>query len=151
MLSRGIEVTRSPFLKMAETLGVSEEEVVEAVRVMMEEKKIRRFAAVLKQSKIGYSANAMCVFNISTEKIEFAGEFASSLKAVSHCYERAGTPSWNYNLYAMVHAKSKPECEKIAETIAAKTCALSYKVLFSVRELKKQNAVYFGDKEFNGV
>ncbi|HPG56180.1 MAG TPA: radical SAM protein [Candidatus Wallbacteria bacterium] len=102
-------------------------------------------AAILRQRKIGYSANAMCVFNVDADKIDAAGEYAASFAEVSHCYKRAKSGNWPYNLYAMVHGHEKSECEAVAQKIAARSGASSYKLLYSISELKKENMIYFSD------
>ncbi len=145
ILSGGIEITARPFSDIAAKVEMTEDAVVEEIRELIAEKKIRRFAAVIRQGKVGYGANAMCAFNVEDRFVTAAGEMAAKLSEVSHCYERARAGSWNYNIYAMVHAKDADECRAIAEKIAEFAQTSDYRVIFSSRELKKQNAVYFDD------
>jgi len=152
ILSRGIEITARPFSDIAAKVEMTEDAVVEEVNKLIREKKIRRFAAVIRQGKVGYGANAMCAFNVEDRFVTAAGEEAAKLSEVSHCYERARAGSWNYNIYAMVHAKDAAECRAIAKKIADLAHTSDYRVIFSSRELKKQNAVYFdGVNEIEAV
>jgi DNA-binding Lrp family transcriptional regulator len=56
---------------------------------------------------------------------------------VSHCYERVRYPEWDYNLYAMIHARTREECERTAHDISRATGISDYMILFSEKEFKK--------------
>lgn len=144
-LSRGIEICARPFEKIAREASVSEETVIGTLETLMNEKRIRRLCAVLRHRRLGYAANAMCVFDISDENVDAAGEYAASFPEVSHCYKRTRAESWPYNLYAMVHAHTEAECAAVADNIASKSAAADYKLLYSVKELKKENMIYFDE------
>ena len=65
--------------------------------------------------------------------------------AVSHCYDRNTAPNWNYNLYTMIHAKSREECEQIVKSLADSTGIDQYQMLYSKKEWKKTSMKYFCD------
>jgi DNA-binding Lrp family transcriptional regulator len=144
-ISRGIEITARPFEKIAREVSVGEETVIGTLETLVNEKKIRRLCAVLRHRRLGYAANAMCVFDVSDENIDAAGEYAASFPEVSHCYRRARAESWPYNLYAMVHSHTEAECAAVADKIASRSAAADYKLLYSVKELKKENMIYFDE------
>lgn len=142
-LSRGIEITERPFASIAGEFGITEKELIEIINNLISDKKIRRFGAVLKHRSIGYNANGMCVFEVTRDSADKFAAYLSGFKQVSHCYERATAPEWPYNIYAMAHFKTRHECEIFAAEAADKFNIKNYKILFSIRELKKENMVYF--------
>ncbi len=148
VLSSGMPITARPFevIAGAADCGKDENRVIKIINDLIDEKKIRRVCAVLRQKHLGYDANAMCVFDVECDLIDSTGEFAAAMPQVSHCYKRPRGEGWPYNLYAMIHAKNRSECEMAAAEIASRPGVRSYKILYSVKELKKTNMIYFSKK-----
>ena len=74
------------------------------------------------------------------EHIDELGERVGRLDFVSHCYRRPRKlPQWRYNMFAMVHGKTRDEVEAkvaaIAELLAEH--ARAHEILYSTRILKK--------------
>jgi DNA-binding Lrp family transcriptional regulator len=133
----GIPLTGSPFKDIAQRLGLSEEEVVERIRLMKEKGMIRRFGASIGHRDIGILANAMCIWNVPEERVEDVGRIMASFPEVTHCYERPRRPGWEYNLFTMVHSYTREDCEQVAARISESTGIKDYRLLFSEREFKK--------------
>ncbi|MCQ6963013.1 transcriptional regulator [Methanolobus chelungpuianus] len=133
----GIPLTGSPFRHIAEKLGLTEEEVVERIRLMKEKGIIRRFGASIGHRDIGIVANAMCVWNVPDGMVEDIGRIMASFPEVTHCYERPRHPGWDYNLFTMVHSYTRNDCEEVAARISQSTGIQDYRLLFSEREFKK--------------
>ncbi|WP_292463527.1 siroheme decarboxylase subunit beta [Methanolobus sp.] len=133
----GIPLTGSPFRDIANRLGLSEEEVVERIRLMKEKGMIRRFGASIGHRDIGILANAMCIWNVPEERVEDVGRIMASFPEVTHCYERPRRPEWEYNLFTMVHSYTREDCEQVASRISESTGVKDYRLLFSEREFKK--------------
>ncbi|AFV24697.1 heme d1 biosynthesis protein NirH [Methanolobus psychrophilus R15] len=133
----GIPLTGSPFRNIARRLGLSEEEVVERIRLMKEKGMIRRFGASIGHRDIGILANAMCIWNVPGERVEDVGRIMASFPEVTHCYERPRRPGWEYNLFTMVHSYTREDCEQVAARISESTGIKDYRLLFSEREFKK--------------
>ena len=69
---------------------------------------VRKIAGTPNHYKIGYVANAMTVWDVKEEEVEFVGKYFKSVGFISHCYIRPrALPDWPYNLFAMVHGHSK--------------------------------------------
>lgn len=136
-IQNGISIVSEPFKYIAEELGISEDEVLNRLHKMVKEGVIRRFGASIGHRVIGITANAMCTWNVPEERIEEVGAMMSGFAEVTHCYERPRFPDWKYNLYTMIHAYSRDECEKIANEISLATGIKDYSILFSEREFKK--------------
>ncbi len=133
----GIPIVEEPFKKVAEGLGIPEEEVLERLDNLFKEGIIRRFGASIGHRIIGITANAMCTWNVPDERVEEVGAIMAGFPEVTHCYERPRYPDWKYNLFTMIHAYKREECEKIAKEISIATGIRDYGILFSEREFKK--------------
>lgn len=138
LIQDGIEFTHAPFAGCAAALGISEEEVVERLKVLAKHKMIRRFGASIGHIALGFTANGMGVWDIPPDRIDEIGRKMSSFDEVSHCYERPRSAEWPYNMYTMIHGRSQEECRAIAERISKAVGIEEYKLVFSERELKKK-------------
>ena len=82
----------------------------------------------------------MSVWDVPDDKINELGQQLGSQPFVSHCYERPRClPEWPYNLFAMLHGKSKEEvAEKVQQIVVllGEHCA-GYELLYSQQILKK--------------
>ena len=140
-----IAITAQPYLKIAEALGIEEEELLEILEDLCKKGVIRRFGATLRHQKSGFSANAMVAWQVPEDKIEEVGSTLAEFVQVSHCYRRNPNGRWPFNLYTMVHATSEDECYQIAKEMSEKTGMDTYSLLFSRKELKKTSMAYFAD------
>ncbi len=136
----GIELTSRPYRALGEEIGISEDEVMDRLRGLMEAGIVRRFAATIGHRALGIVANAMIVWSVPAEETERVGQIMASFDQVTHCYERPFREGWPYNLYTMVHSHSREECKDIAAQISLETEIVEYRVLFSEREFKKTGA-----------
>lgn len=139
-LQGGLPLVPRPYARIAETIGISEEELLRRLRTLLDDGRIRRIGAVPNHYALGYTANAMTVWDVPDEAVDAAGREVGALPFVTHCYRRPRRlPDWPYNLFAMVHGRSRDETEaKIAamrRTLGAR--ARRSDVLYSVRILKK--------------
>ncbi len=132
-----------PFREIAQRVGATEDEVLALVDKYVKEGVIRRFGTMLAHQRLGFTANGMGVWRVPEAEVERAGNIMASYQEVSHCYERPLSIAWPYNLYTMIHATSRRECEQIAASISQATGIKDYSLLFSTRELKKASMVYY--------
>lgn len=140
----GLPLVADPWAAVADELGVSFETVLATVADMLARGVIRRIGAVPNHYAIGFTANGMSVWDISDESVEAVGRFLASMKSVTHCYRRPRRlPQWPYNLFAMVHGRSREavddEIVALADAIETRFPAAcrSRDVLYSSRILKK--------------
>ena len=136
----GLPLTPEPYQALAEQLSLSTDEVMRRLQAMLDSGIIRRIAAVTNHYKLGYHYNGMTVWNVPDDRIDALGTQIGQLDFVSHCYHRPRhLPEWPYNLFAMVHGKTRQEADeqirKIAEVLG--DANLGHTVLFSTRILKK--------------
>lgn len=136
----GLKLTKLPYQELGEEMGMSEDEVIHRLASLVEEGVIRRFAAAIGHRALGIAANAMIVWKVPEADVERIGRIMASFEDVTHCYERTARPEWPYNLYTMVHSRSREGCERIASEISKITGIKDYKMLFSEAEYKKTSA-----------
>ena len=142
-LQGDIPVIERPYLKLAEEIGISEEEFLTTMNNLNDRRLIRRFGATLKHQNSGFNANAMVAWIVDEKKAIETGKKMATFDEVSHCYRRNPVPGWDYNLYTMVHATDKKSCYKIVEKISNAVNIDKYAILFSKKELKKTSMKYF--------
>ena len=136
----GLPLVPEPWAEVARQVGVPVAEVLRRVRRMQRRGAIRRVALVPNHYALGYRANAMSVWDVPDARVDELGRRVAALPFVSHCYQRPRhPPEWPYNLFAMVHGRSRDEVEaKVAEIAALLgEAARAHTVLYSRRILKK--------------
>lgn len=126
-----------PYEELARNCSMDTENLIKKLKEMMDKGTIRRIAAVLYHRNVSYTHNAMVVWRVNSDLINQIGEKMAMFPQVSHCYERDTGGYWGYNLYTMIHGKSKRECIDIVENISKQTGVKDFKILFSKREFKK--------------
>lgn len=136
----GLPLTPQPYHAVAAQLGLPAGEVMARIERMQAAGIIRRIGLVPNHYALGYSANGMTVWDVADDQAEALGEQVGRLAFVSHCYLRPRhLPAWPYNLFAMVHGRSRQEVAVQVAVIAAllgDVCH-GHDVLYSSRILKK--------------
>ena len=136
----GLPLVADPYGEVAAQLGVAPGQVMERMRAMLADGRIRRIGAVPNHYRLGYTANGMSVWDVDDAALARLGPRVGALPFVTHCYRRPRRrPAWPYNLFAMIHGRSRAEVEeKVAQVRAllGDACRGS-DVLYSKRILKK--------------
>lgn len=135
----------TPYAELAQFLAWTEDHVLEQINLLRREGIIRRFGAVLRHRKAGFTANAMGVWQVPEERVTEVGFIMSQFKEVSHCYQRPYMPEWPYNVFSMIHGKTADECRCVMDNISKAVKVEKYDMLFSTTELKKSSMKYFMD------
>lgn len=141
-------LVEQPFRLLAERAGIAEAELFAWFDEMQRMNYLRRIAAILRHQKAGFTDNGMITWKVPEDKVDEAGRIAASYATVSHCYRRPIYPDWQYNLFSMVHARSRENAEEIARQMAEELRPLGvteYAILFSTKEFKKDRVRYFVD------
>ena len=142
-VQKEIQLVRYPFKEAATTLGISQDELVKRLQVMQEKGILRRISAILDHRKSGFLFNGMVTWQVDDKDLDNLGRKFSSYKPVSHCYIRNSFPQWPYQLYTMIHARSREDLEAIVEHMTAASGQTNYRICLSTREFKKQRVIYF--------
>ena len=138
-------ICEEPYKVLAEQAGMTEEEFIDCVKELSAQKKIRKMGAVLRHREAGFIANALCAWSVPPERLDEVAKVMIENPAVSHCYDRNTATDWNYNLYTMVHAKSREECNEIINNLSISTGIDQFQILYSKKEWKKTSMKYFCD------
>jgi DNA-binding Lrp family transcriptional regulator len=136
----GLPLCREPYQVIAGQLGLTAEVVMARLRAMLASGVIRRIGAVPNHYALGWRANGMSVWDVADAEVSRLGPRVGALPAVSHCYRRPRRlPEWPYNLFAMVHGRSRAEVEAEVAAIATLLGAACrrHEVLYSTAILKK--------------
>ena len=136
----GLPLVPRPYEAVGAALGIRGEQVRERLQAMLEEGLVRRIGAVPNHYRLGFTANGMSVWDVADERVDELGERVGQLPFVSHCYRRPRrAPVWNYNLFAMLHGRSRDEVEAQAQQVAALLgdASRAHDILYSTAILKK--------------
>lgn len=136
LINQDLPICSEPFLELAGSRK-GEKFLIKKIKELKKKKIIATYNAKINQEKVGYSNNAMAVWKVNTAKADKFAKIMIKYREISHCYLRKGRKEFPYNLYTMVHAKTKKELDKIINGIAKKIGINDYVVLRSVKELKK--------------
>ena len=142
-LQGDIPLVDQPYADLAVQLKISEPELLEKIKELQQRGIIRRFGAILRHRKAGVSANAMVVWQVSADEVKRIGSLMAASPAVTHCYQRPTAAGWPYNLYTMVHGRSREECEALVRDLAAAAGNSNYRLLYGIEEFKKTSMHYF--------
>jgi DNA-binding Lrp family transcriptional regulator len=136
----GLPLVPRPYEAVGASLGIDGETVRERLQAMLGAGLIRRIGAVPNHYRLGFTANGMSVWDVADARVDELGQRIGDLPGVSHCYRRPRRlPVWPYNLFAMLHGRSREEVEEQAGHIASllgEACK-SNDILYSTAILKK--------------
>ena len=136
----GLPLVARPYEAVGAMLGVSSDAVRERFAALLESGLVRRIGAVPNHYRLGYSANGMTVWDVDDARVDELGERVGALPGVSHCYRRPRElPRWPYNLFAMLHGRSREEVERQRVEVRALLgdASRADAVLYSSAVLKK--------------
>src|SRR3989304_2816356 len=138
-----IPLEPKPFEMLAKKAGISEDEFIKKVNEFLDKGYIRRFGAAIRHRKAGITANGMGIWIVPEADRERIGKIMATFKEGSHCYERPSFEGWPYNLFTMIHGRTKEDCYEVAKKISEATGIKEYRLLFSSQEFKKESMVHF--------
>jgi DNA-binding Lrp family transcriptional regulator len=145
-LQKDLEIIPEPFKVLAENLSITTVELFAKAKEYEQIGVMRRFAAILRHRDAGFFANGMVVWDVPEENIDEIGYKLASFPQVSHCYRRPVYPDWQFNLFSMIHARTLEAAEKIAAEMSRTIGIKDYRILFSLREFKKERIKYFTEE-----
>lgn len=146
LLQRDIVLTSSPFAETGKVCGLTAREVLNIIKRLLQHGYVRRFGAILRHQKAGYTKNALVVWSVPEELTQRAGQIMAASGAVSHCYERHPAFLGKFNLFTMLHARDE-DVLSLIKKMAAATGIHDYLILESIKEYKKKSPEYFNDQD----
>jgi len=113
LVQDGLPLDKEPFARIAERIGISEDEVLERIGRMKDEGVIRRIGAIFDPGRLGL-ASTLCAARVPREKLT---DFVKSVNAhpgVTHNYRR----NHPYNVwFTLTEATEKALADAIAQLI----------------------------------
>lgn len=143
-LQEGLPLVERPYLALAQQLGASEQDVLEAIGQLQRAGVVKRFGIVLRHRQLGYQANAMVVWDIPDCQVDQVGAVLGDEPCVTLSYRRPRRPpQWNYNLFCMIHGTCRDRVtSQLQDIISRRALDYPHRVLFSSRCFKQRGAVY---------
>lgn len=105
----------TPYHDIAESLGVSEHEVLEALSELSEQNFISRIGSVIPPNRIGVSS--LVAMAVPPKQLNQVAEIISAYKEVNHNYEREN----RFNLWFVVIANNDAHLQAVLEEIEQRT------------------------------
>jgi siroheme decarboxylase len=144
-IEQGLPLVPRPYLELAKSLQLDEAEVIERLEWLCDAGVVTRFGCVVRHRELGYVANAMAVWDVPDGVVDIVASTFIANPRVTLCYRRARhLPDWPYNLFCMIHAKSRQEALSVIDDLnaVAETGFYNRAVLFSTRCFKQRAAAY---------
>ena len=142
-IGEGLPLVKRPYAEIARRLGCSETEVIDGIRNIIADGRLKRFGVIVRHRQLGYRANGMVVWDLPDDRIAELGRCIGRYSFVTLCYQRPRRlPDWRYNLFSMIHGKDRDEVIKQVEFIVSQ-CGLQdveHEILFSNRCFKQRGA-----------
>ncbi|NDP41815.1 MAG: Lrp/AsnC family transcriptional regulator [Aromatoleum sp.] len=144
-LEHGLPLVPRPYARLAQGAGMSEVSVLARLAEWLNRGIIKRLGVVVRHRALGYTANAMCVWDVPDADVTALGEALALEAGVTLCYRRErALPQWPYNLFCMIHGRDRA-------TVTARLAQLAqshrlgryaHAVLFSRQAFKQRGARY---------
>lgn len=143
-LEQGLPLASDPYAELARAAALTEKDVLAMLRTWIDCGIARRIGAVVRHRVLGYTANAMVVWDVPDDRVTQAGRRAAAHPAVTLCYRRARRAAWPYNLYCMVHGRERARVMQAVEEVTDATGLRDRprEILFSVRCFIQRGARY---------
>jgi len=141
----GLPLTSHPYAEIGERIGLDEKSVIARIDAMLESGIIKRLGVVVRHHELGYTANAMVVWDVPDERLNEVGEKLAALDCITLCYQRPRRlPDWPYNLFCMIHGQERKKVLAYIDRLVSSEglAEIPHKVLFSGRRFKQRGARY---------
>ncbi len=145
-IQHGLPLGPRPYAEVGTRAGIDEAEVIRRLARLKRAGVIKRFGVIVRHHELGYRANAMVVWDVPDDQVRALGRCLAAFDFVTLCYRRSRRlPQWRYNLYCMIHGRSREEVLANLEWMVNRCGlqALPHEVLFSRRRFKQCGAVYY--------
>lgn len=142
-LCAGLPPVARPFAAVAGALHRPEADVLWRMRTLLAAGILTRVGLIVRHRPLGWRANAMAVWRVDEDRIDGVGGRLGAEPDVTLCYRRRPDRKyWPFNLYCMVHGRSRQETLAALDRAAkaAGLARLARRVLFSTRCFRQQGA-----------
>lgn len=150
-LEPGLALVARPYAELGARARAGETEVLATLGHWVRSGVISRLGVIVRHHELGFTANAMTVWDVPDEAAGDLGRRLAAADCVTLCYRRArDLPHWRYNLYCMIHGRSRERVLAQIETLRESCGLREYPsaALFSSRRFKQRGARYALQPEF---
>ncbi len=112
-IQKGIRIERRPFLSIAEKLKISEDEVINRIRKMIDMGIIRKFGLRIDVQNLKYSSTLIAM-KVDEEYLDEVASEINKYESVTHSYLRNGS---EYNLWIVVIENDEKSLNDFIERI----------------------------------
>ncbi|MFA7468255.1 MAG: AsnC family transcriptional regulator [Desulfotomaculaceae bacterium] len=109
-------LVEKPYLQIAESVGITEGEVLERIGLMQEQGLIRRLGGLFNSRKLGYTGT-LCAMQVPLDDIGRVAGIINEYHGVTHNYLR----NHDYNMWFTMLAESENKLEQLLFEIKQKT------------------------------
>ena len=144
-IENGLPLAPMPYRRIAADLGIGQSAVMRRLASLSESGVISRFGLIVRHHELGFTANAMAVWDIADAEVDAVGERIAAFPFVTLCYRRQRhLPQWPYNLFCMIHGRERAATQRHVDEIAqgARIATRPHAVLFSSRRFKQRGATF---------
>jgi DNA-binding Lrp family transcriptional regulator len=143
LLQEPFPIVSEPYAALAAQAAITTDACFAGVQRLYARGYLRRLAAVLRHRKVGFTANGMGAWDVPDDRIVEVGTRFAQVREISHCYQRPRAEGWPYNLFTMVHARTREECLALLARLAEAVNLPAPQALFSTQEYKKARVKYY--------
>ena len=149
-LEDGLPLSPRPFADLGARAGISEDMTLSVLEGWLRDGLIKRFGVVVRHRELGYTENAMCVWDVPDDQVVELGRQLATVPGVTLCYRRErALPHWPYNLYCMIHGKQRDDVLTLRAGLADRLDldCFPHRILFSRRCFKQCGARYAAGRD----
>ncbi|HOO37875.1 MAG TPA: AsnC family transcriptional regulator [Deltaproteobacteria bacterium] len=132
LVNKSLPVDERPYGKIAETLGLAEQEVIERLRSMRAQGLIRRIGAVINPRRIGWHST-LCAMQIPEEKLDYYADTVNSYPEITHNYIRSGQPNCWFTLITPDKESSLRIISEIEQRLGERVLDLPARRVFKIK------------------
>lgn len=112
----GFPICERPYQEAAETLGISEAELIERLQAMLENKQLSRFGPMYHAERLG-GGLSLCAMRIPPERYDEVAEQVNAFPEVAHNYARDHA----FNMWFVLATETPERIATVLEEIEQRT------------------------------
>ena len=112
---RGFPLDSGPYARLADALGIGEQDILAMLTDLKTEGKIARVGAIVRPNSIG--ASTLAAMRVTADRLEEVAEAISRRPEVNHCYQR----EHEINVWFVVTARDRAEVLRVLDEISEET------------------------------
>jgi len=116
LLQQGLPVCEHPFAALAQQLALSEQEILNRLENLLENKVLSRFGPMFDAACFG-GAFTLAALQVPEQDFEKINEIVNSFEQIAHNYKR----DHQYNMWFVIATESQQEIELVIKQIEEKT------------------------------